>query len=185
VRARVLLAAAVVLGGFATFGVGGCGYRLVGAGASRGRPVRIGPVADESREPLFGSQLRAALAREVVDRPEVSLGSRGQAGAWLLSAKVLSVQETAVAYVVGDLPRLFLLAAEVEAKLEAPGDMPGGKPGGKVVWKDLKIRSDREFAAGDTIEETQVRKNEALTLLARELAREVLRRVDLATDLSP
>lgn len=170
-RGSAFLAAAVAL---AALPLGGCGYHLVGMGASGSRPVRVEPVADESREPLFGSQLRAALAREVVDRPAVSLGAADEKGAWRVSAKIVSVQETAVAYVVGDLPRLYLLAAEVEAKLEAPG--------GKVVWKDLKIRSDREFAAGNTVEETKVLKNEALTLLARELAREVLRRVDLVAD---
>ncbi|MBI5017305.1 MAG: hypothetical protein HZB55_17700 [Deltaproteobacteria bacterium] len=165
-------AAAAVLA--AALFVVGCGYRLVASGAAHGRPLRVGPVVDDSREPLFGSQLRAALARGVVDRPEAALGASGQAGAWLLSTRVVSVQETAVAYAVGDLPRLYLLAAEIEAKLEAPG--------GRVVWKGLKIRSDREFAAGDKVEQTQVRKGEALTQLARQLAGEVLRRVDLVTD---
>lgn len=169
-RAPAFLAAALA----AALAVGGCGYRMVGAGAAQGRPVRVGPVADDSKEPLFGSHLRAALAREVVNRPEASLGSPGQAGAWLLTAKVLTVKETALAYVVGDVPRLYLLAAEVEARLEAPG--------GKVVWKDLKIQSDLEFVPGKTIEETQIAKNEALTRLALRLAGEILRRVDLATD---
>lgn len=152
----------------------GCGYRLVGGGGAPARPVHVGSVADESGEPLFGASLRAALARQVVDRPEAALGSPGGAGVWRLSATALSAQETAVAYVAGDRPRLYLLAAEADARLEAPD--------GRVVWKGLRLRAEREFVAGDTVEQTKVQKNAALRLLAEDLAREVLRRVALVTD---
>ena len=161
--ARLLLLALVLAG---------CGYHLVGRGGTH-RYV-IGPVADDGGEPLFGADLRAALAREAVDRGDAALGAVGEAGAYLLKARVAAIREKAVAYSVGDRPRQYLLTAEAEVVLVGPD--------GKTVWKGLRITADREFPAGDTVEETQNNKEAVLHLLSEELAREILRRASLALE---
>ena len=51
---------------------GGCGYRLLGAGAHpTGAAVSIGELDDRSREPIFGALLRTALASQAVERGEL------------------------------------------------------------------------------------------------------------------
>jgi outer membrane lipopolysaccharide assembly protein LptE/RlpB len=152
----------------------GCGYRLVSsepAGALRG--LWVGPVEDEGSQPLLGSFLRRSLAREAVDRPGERLSSKDRARA-LLTARVLSITESAVAFVAGDAPQEYRLSAEVEAKLE--------RPDGRVLWKGLRIRADRGFLSGTTVEETQRNKEVALERLAGDLSREILRRVSLALE---
>jgi outer membrane lipopolysaccharide assembly protein LptE/RlpB len=164
VRAAALAALALVLAG--------CGYQVLGRGGSH-RYV-IGPVADDGGEPLFGADLRAALAREAVDRGDAALGASGEAGAYLLRARVVSIREDAVAYSVGDRARQYLLTAEAEATLEASD--------GRVVWKGVRIPVDREFPAGETVEDTENNKDVTLHLLAEELARAILRRASLALE---
>jgi hypothetical protein len=130
-------------------------------------------VADDGDEPLFGADLRAALARETVDRGDAALASPG-AGAYVLKVRVAAIRETTVAYSVGDEPRQYLLTAEAEATLEAPD--------GALVWKGVRITADREFPAGDTVEDTENNKDDTLHLLSEELARAVLRRASLALE---
>ncbi len=158
----------------------GCGYRLVGpgvAGTTGPSPqlqgLWLGPVEDDSKEPLVGAKLRAAIAREAVDQASEGLASRANAKA-LLTARVLSVLEPTVAFTAGDVPQEYLLKAEVEATLTLPD--------GRVLWKGLKIGADRQYAAGSSVEQTQQNKNAALERLSRDLSREILRRVVLSLD---
>lgn len=160
----------VLLAGF------GCGYRLLGGSAPQAARVWLGPVADDSAEPLFGAHVRAALAREVVDRADVVLADRQGATA-SLTARVTSTKETTTAYVAGDNPRQYLLVAEAEATLSSND--------GTVLWKGLNLRADRQFSAGDTVEGTQTNKQQALQLLAGDLSREIARRVSLSLSTLP
>lgn len=149
----------------------GCGYRLVGHGVGGARTLWIAPVPDESDEPLFGPALAAELSRQAVDRGDVALARRGAADAHL-SVELERIAEAGAAYVAGDLVREYVLTGEVTATL-ASAD-------GVVLWRGSGIRADREFPAGRSINETEANKDRALELLARDLAREVLRRVSLA-----
>ena len=51
---------------------------------------------------------------------------------------------------------------------------------GEILWKGVQLRADREFPAGVDVNQTERNKDAALQLLARDLAREVLRRARLA-----
>ncbi len=154
---------------------GGCGYRLVGHGAAP-RTLWIAPVADEGDVPLFGANLAAELSRQAVDRGGMSLVRRGGAEAHL-AVRLDRVWEAGAAYVVGDLVREYLLTAEVTATLSSAA--------GAILWRGSGIRADREFAAGRSINETEANKDQAQILLARDLAREVLRRAGLALGAAP
>jgi hypothetical protein len=151
----------------------GCGYRWAESGSAATRAVWLGPVDDRTQQPLFGARLRAALAREVVDRGDASLSPRSRSGA-LLTVQAASLTETATAFVVGDVPRQYSLQAEVEARLTGPE--------GQILWKGLGIKADRLFPAGDVVEVTQANKEIALDLLAGDLSREILRRASLALE---
>ena len=154
----------------------GCGYRLAGSqGVAGGAPrdLWIAPVVDEGGEPLFGALLAQALARQVTDRGDVAVARRGEATADL-AVRVEWVSESGVAYRAGDLVREYELAASVTATLTGPG--------GEPIWKSRGIRAAREFRAGATVEETEANKDQARSLLTRDLAREVLRRVSLALE---
>ncbi len=173
--AWALLLAALVLGA-------GCGYRVVGVGeagqdrswsGASGLALWLGPVEDDGDELLFGALFASQLAREAVDRPDLELVSRERSRAWL-TARVDAVWERGVAYAVGDLVREYALVGTVTATLNSPQ--------GDVLWHQGGIRADRDFAAGDSVDETQDNKNRAKTLLARDLAREVLRRVAVVLD---
>jgi outer membrane lipopolysaccharide assembly protein LptE/RlpB len=131
----------------------------------------IGPVDDEGDEPLFGARLSQALARNALNRADAPLVRREQAQA-LLSVRVDSVNESAAAYSAVDVIREYILKAEVTATLT--------RPGGPVLWRGRNIRAQREFPAGSDVNETEDNKDRASERLARDLAREVLRRVSLA-----
>jgi outer membrane lipopolysaccharide assembly protein LptE/RlpB len=133
-------------------------------------------VEDASDQPLVGSQLRASLAREAVDQAGEGLAPRGSARG-LLTARVLTVEETTVAFAAPDRPREYLLRAEAEATLT--------RPDGRVLWKSTRIHADREFISGLTVEATQRNKEVAVEQLARDLSREILRRVALTMDREP
>lgn len=168
------LAASAALLALLSLFLSGCGYRLVGARpAGELQGLWIGPVEDVGDLPLFGSYLRSALARDAVDQPGKTLASRESAKA-LLTGRVVSVKENAVAYVAPDRPREYLLKAEVEATLS--------RPDGKVLWKSTKIHAERQFASGTTIEATQRNKQVAAELLARDVSHEILRRVALTLE---
>ena len=154
----------------------GCGYRLLGAGGASAARIWVGPVSDDSTEPLFGAHVRTALAREVVDRAEVSLADRSGATA-LLTCRVVSVKETSKAFVAGDKPRQYILEAEGEATLTGRDN--------KVIWKGLKIQADRLFTAGASVGVTEANKAQAIELLAGDLAREIARRVSLVLGTLP
>lgn len=153
-----------------------CGYRIVGHGAGGTRSLWIAPVPDESTEPLFGPALGTELNRQAVDRGGLALVRRGAADAHLTVA-LDRLTEAGAAYVAGDLVREYVLTGEVTATLSAPS--------GEVLWKGSGIRADREFPAGAGVNETRVNKDRALALLARDLAREVLRRASLALETAP
>ena len=67
--------------------------------------------------------------------------------------------------------REYVLTGEVAATLASAE--------GVVLWRGSGIRANRAFAAGASVDETEQNKDRALELLARDLAREVLRRVSL------
>lgn len=149
----------------------GCGYRIAGrGGAVASKAVWLAPVDDESDEILFGATLAKALSREVVDGADAVLVGRETADL-LLFIRVDSVTAKGVAFVVGDRVREYVLVGNVTATLEDAQ--------GNLLWKGVGIRADREYAAGDTVNQTEANKDDALVLLARDLAREVLRRATL------
>lgn len=151
--------------------VAGCGYRLAGSEAGLAtRTLWVAPVEDESDEILFGATLAKAVAREAVNRADVVLVGR-PAAEMLLSIRVDSVTATGVAFTAGDRVREYTLVGVVTATLE--------NPGGEIIWRGVDVRADREFAAGDTVNETEANKDQALILLAKDLSREVLRRATL------
>lgn len=168
----VLISLAIFAGGLAP----ACGYRLVGRGAGGPRSLWIAPVPDESTEPLFGPALGTELNRQAVDRGGLILARRGAADAHL-AVTLNRLAEAGAAYVAGDLVREYVLTGEVTATLTTPS--------GEVVWEGSGIVSDREFPAGADVNETRVNKDRALALLARDLAREVLRRASLALETAP
>ncbi|MBI5441564.1 MAG: hypothetical protein HY900_10195 [Deltaproteobacteria bacterium] len=155
----------------------GCGYHLVGTrSAAELQGLWVGPVEDGSDQPLLGARLRASLAKEAVDHAGEGLAARATARG-LLTVRIASVTETAVAFAAPDRPRQYLLHAEVEATL--------ARPDGRILWKSMKIRGDREFVSGLTVEATQRAKEIALDRLVDDLSREILRRVALTLDRDP
>lgn len=171
-RALLLIALSLSAGVLAP----ACGYRIVGHGAGGGRSLWIAPVPDESTEPLFGPALGAELNRQAVDRGDLALVRRGAADAHL-TVTLEGISEAGAAFVAGDRVREYVLTGEVAATLSTPT--------GEVLWKGSGIRADREFPAGAGVNETRVNKDRALALLARDLAREVLRRASLALETAP
>jgi len=165
-RGRFPLAVAAVL---LTLVAGGCGYRLVGRGASA-HAVWIAPVEDDGDEPLFGATLAADLHRQAVDRGDLRV-ARDEGADVRLVVRVERVGEAGAAYVQGDLVREYLLRGEVTATLAVAS--------GAVLWRGTNIRADRPFAAGLTVNETEANKRRALQLLSGDLAREVVRRASL------
>lgn len=160
-----------VLGLFCAIAVVGCGYRL--AGSERGLAARslwIAPVDDESEEILFGATLAKAVARETVNRADTVLVARS-AAQMLLSIRVDSVTATGVAFTAGDRVREYTVVGKVTATLESQE--------GEILWRGVGVWADRSYPAGDTVNETEANKDEALVLLAMDLAREVLRRASL------
>ena len=145
----------------------GCGYRVLGHGATGARPLWIAPVEDDAAEPLFGVHLGQHLAREAVDRADFTLAGEERADL-VLRVRVEQVSESGAAFVVGDLTREYLLVGVVSAYLT--------RPDGEILWKGTSIRADREFPAGTDVNQTERNKDAARELLARDLGREVLRR---------
>ena len=149
----------------------GCGYRVAGLGAAPGaaRPLWIAPVDDRGGEPLFGAILARALAREAVDRGDLRL-TTGNEAVLRLSVRADRVTESAAAFSAAGLQE-YRVAAEATATLS--------RVDGTVLWRGT-VGAHREFAAGSTVEATEQAKAAALELLARDLAREILRRLPLA-----
>jgi outer membrane lipopolysaccharide assembly protein LptE/RlpB len=146
----------------------GCGYRVLGQGADGARPLWIAPVEDDAAEPLFGILLGQHLSREAVDRAQFALAGVDRADL-VLRVQVQQVNESGAAFVVGDRTREYLLAGTVGATLT--------RRDGEILWKAGAIRADRPFAAGVDVNQTERNKDVASELLARDLGREVLRRV--------
>lgn len=153
-RAAALLALGLLVG---------CGYRW---GPPAG-PVelRIAPVDDRGAEPLFGARLARALAEEATAWGGLRLA--GEDAALVLRTRVDEVTESGSAYAAGGLVE-YRVAARVTATV--------ARPSGEVLWRGA-LKEDREFAAGADVGSTERAKEEALGLLAADLARDLLRRV--------
>lgn len=150
----------------------GCGYSLVGAPAvGAARTIYLSPVTDEGKEPLFGAILGQALSREAVDRGDMAPSKR-QGAEYSLLVEVLEVSETGAAYVAPDVVREYLLEAVAVATLK---DVHG-----EILWKDRSLKARREYSTAANPALTEEYKNEAISLLAGDLSREILRRASLA-----
>ncbi|PLX40267.1 MAG: hypothetical protein C0609_12250 [Deltaproteobacteria bacterium] len=159
IRSRLLVAALFL----SLMTLAGCGYHLVGSELSGGRGFAAGPVDDLSREPLFGPYLRAAMASRIVER--------GGAGEITISVLLHRVDERARAFVVGDIPREYLLTATADYTLIR---------GGETIFKETGVTAEQEFAAGLDINATRSFKEAGLRTLAKTLADKILVRATLA-----
>ncbi len=167
-RAAAVLALATLLAAAV-----GCGYRL--AGWSGTPALWIEPVEDEGNEPLFGARLTRDLTRETVNKGDARLVARGSAEA-VVAVALDEVTESGGAYTAGDRVREYLLAASATVTVL--------RADGEVVWRSRGVAATREFAGGETLDETERNKERALELLSRDLAREILRRTVLALEMS-
>ncbi|PLX41347.1 MAG: hypothetical protein C0608_06165 [Deltaproteobacteria bacterium] len=158
-KARFLAASLLMV----LIALSGCGYHLVGSELSGGSGFAAGPVDDLSREPLFGPYMRAALASRIVER--------GGAGDITISVFLHRVDERARAYVVGDIPREYLLTAVADYTLIR---------GGETIFKETGVSAEQEFAAGLDINATRSFKEAGLRRLAKTLADKILVRATLA-----
>ena len=145
----------------------GCGYRLVGGEMNGdmggGNRFAVGSVDDLSREPLLGPLLRTAIASSIVER--------GGAGDVTVEVLLHELSEKARGYVVGDIPREYLLSVKADYTLSR---------GGEVFWKEAGISEQQEFPAGVDINATRANKERGLRELARILADKILLRASLA-----
>jgi len=151
----------------------GCGYQVLGrdtAAAPAASALWLAPVEDNAAEPLFGALVGQQLAREAVTRADFSLVREAEAER-VLRVQVDRVGESGAAFVVGDITREYLLTGIVSATL--------ARPDGEVLWRGANLRAERGFAAGADVNQTEQNKTGARELLARDLAREVLRRAAL------
>jgi len=165
-KSAVVLALAVLISA-------GCGYRLVGAGrAASANALYIMPTIDESREPLFGAALGKALSREAVDRAGMRLSAQPEAQ-YLLLVEVGELTQAGAAYSAPDIVREYLLTARVSATLK--------NQEGEIVWKDANVKLSREYSTAQSATLTEEAKNRAISLLAGDLSKEILRRISLAT----
>lgn len=165
-KSAIVLALAILISA-------GCGYRLVGADrAPRAGTLYIMPPIDNSREPLFGAALGKALSREAVDRAGMTLSTQLNAQ-YLLLVEAGELTQAGAAYSTPDVVREYLLTARATATLKNRED--------EIVWKDTSVKASREYSTALSASLTEEAKNQAISLLAADLSREIVRRISLAT----
>lgn len=159
---RKSFAYGILLGAFF---LSGCGYRFIGQGneALAGiHYIAIPYFANKSYEAGLERHVTEALVDEFVKSRMYSIVAEKDADA-VLRGTIEHFKETATAYDRDNYALEYRASLKVDATLEM-------KDTGEILWKTTKLQHFEDYRVAPEIAATEANKNQAISLIAREVA---------------